>query len=227
MGYTSLKEVTALAQTVIKEADDRDRNVWGAWVYQALLHLGVSDDEIKVIELEPEEGVAVLPPDCKHIIEVSLFDSSGNQLRHTFRGGKQRIFKDTRLAPVATTGSDDVNQFIPVDVSANAYNIYLGTNGTNVALIEVRYFAYPVDESGNLLIRDEDMMACVYFIRYMQALRNDDNRSKIAQDEQSWKIEADRARARKKMTSMSPDKARSLMTSLVSLLPNFRTVQGF
>lgn len=227
MGYVPLKEVTALAQTVVKEADDRDRNIWGAWVYQALLQLGVSDEEIKVMEIEPEEGVAILPPDCKHIIEVSLFDSAGCQLRHSFRGGKQRIFRDTRIAPVATTGTDDINQFVPVDVSANATNIYLGTNGENVSKIELRYFAYPVDESGDLLIRDEDMMACVHFIRYMQGLRNDDNRSKIAQDEQTWKIEADRSRARKKMTSMSPDKARSLMTSLVSLLPNFRTVQGF
>ena len=226
MAYVTINEVTALAQTVIKDSDERDRNVWNNWVYQCLLNLGIGDDEIKVVELLPQDFTALLPNDCRQILDISLFDSSGSQLAHSYRTGKQRIYTDTRLSRAATTG-DTINDCVPVDVSNDAYAIHLGTNGDNVYKILLRYFAYPIDENGLPLIREEDQMACVYFIRYMQALRQDDNRSKIQQDQQTYFMEADRARARKKMESMTPEKAKSVMRQMISLLPNYRSIQSF
>ena len=225
--YLTLDQVTALAQTVIKDTDDRDRNIWKNWVYECLLNLGIGDDEIRVAELFPQNAMAPLPPDCRYIIEMSAFDESGNQLKHSFRTGKLRIYADTRMAPVSATTSSDINDCIPVDISNDAHNLHLGTNADQVARILIRYFAYPLDENGTPLIREEDTMACVYFIRYMQALRQDDNRSKIDQDQRAYFIEADRARARKKMKSMSPDKAYSVMSALTSMVPNYRTLKGF
>lgn len=226
MSYITLDEVTALAQTVIKDADDKDRNIWKTWAWNAVLNLGIGDDEIKVAELYPKNYTAALPPDCRYLIDVSVFDTAGNQLGHVYRGGNKRIYADRRVQPSATTNGD-VNSLIPVDISNDRYNIHLGTNGQNVGTIIIRYFAYPLDENGLPLIREEDAMACVHFIRYMDALRRDDNRSKIQQDEIAWFREADRARARKKMASLSPDKARSIMKSLNSLIPNFRFTQNF
>lgn len=224
--YTSLDEVTALAQTVIKDSDDKMRNLYKSWVWEATLNLGISDDEIKVAELYPNNFTAKLPPDCRYIIEVSCFDKSGTQLPHQYRGGNRRIYADTRMIVTGTTNGDP-NSFIPVDISNDRYNIHLGTNGQNVGTIIIRYFSYPLDENGQPLIREEDKMACVFFVRYMDALRRDDNRSKIQQDEIAWFREADRARARKKMTSVTPDKARTMMRSLQSLVPNFRFIQNF
>jgi hypothetical protein len=224
--YLKLDNVTALAQTVIKDTDDRDRNIWKQWCYEALLQLGIGDEEIRVAELYPQNGIAPLPDDCRYVLEFSLFDSAGNQLKHLFRTGKTRIYNDTRVPRVAFATEEQEN-CVPVDVSMDRTNVHLGTNGENVATIVMRYFAYPVDEDGIPMIREEDAMACVYFIRYMHGLRQDDNRSKIAQDQQAWFMEADRARARKKMSSMSPDKARSILTELTSMLPNFRSIQSF
>jgi hypothetical protein len=223
--YVTINEVTALAQTVIPNSDERDRNIWNAWTYQCLLQLGIGDDEIKVAEILPQDYTGLLPEDCRYVIEFSLFDSAGNQLPHSYRTGKQRIYTDTRLPQTATTNG--LTNCVPVDVATDATAIHLGTNGENVARILLRYFAYPIDENGMPLIREEDTMACVYFIRYMQGMRQDDNRSKIQQDQQTFFMEADRARARKKMASMSPDKARTVLTSMMSMIPNFRSIQGF
>jgi hypothetical protein len=225
--YVPISEVTAFAQTIIKSADNMDRNIWKYWVYLALLNLGISDDDVKVCTLHPKEYAAGLPPDCRQIIEVSLFDANGNPLPHTFRAGKQRIYNDRRILREASTSETTINDLVPVDVSNDATHIHLGTNGSQVEHIVIRYFAYPLDQNGEPMVAQEDVMACAYFIRYMTALREDDNRSKIEQDKMDWFREADRSRARKKMSSMAPDKAKTLMNQLMSRVPNFRSIQSF
>jgi len=225
--YVPISEVTAFAQTIIKSGDNMDRNIWKYWTYLALLNLGISDDDIKVCTLHPKEFAAALPPDCRQIIEVSLFNSAGYQLAHTFRAGKQRIFTDRRLREEASTTDVTLNDLVPVDVSNDNTHIHLGSNGDSVEHIVVRYFAYPLDQNGDPMVAEEDVMACAYYIRYLTALREDDNRSKIEQDKMDWFREADRARARKKMNSMTPDKAKTLMNQLMSRVPNFRSIQSF
>jgi len=210
--------------TVVKGANLADRNIWREWVYECVKDLGCSDNEIKTCVLYPHSGIATLPEHCRQIIEVSLFDSTNRQLIHQFRPGKTRIFHDNRMAPTPsagdTTDTSVINNLTPVDVSNDEFSIHLGTNGDNVASVVIRYFAYPIDQATNLpLIREEDMMACVYFIRYMEALRADDNRSKIQQDQAAFFQEADRARARKKVESMTFDKAKTLMKDMMRLLP--------
>jgi|SRR5690606_4652185 len=223
--YATLEEVISTAQTVVKASDNFDRNIWRQWVWMANLELGISDDDIKTCILYPKYFVAKLPDDCRYIIEVVLYDASGSRLHHKFRSGKKRIFNNTSSF-VSSDGEGSL-QYLPVDVSSDAYNIYLGSNSENVASIAIRYFGYPLDQNGLPMIKDEDIMACVYYIRYMQALRDDDNRSKIEQDQVNWFREADRARARKKMASMTPDKARSILSNMMSLLPNFRQIGNF
>lgn len=224
--YVSINEVVAMAQTVIKTSDTYDANIYKAWIYQALLDLGMSDDEIKVDELTPVNFAAPLPPDCRQIIEVACYDSAGKQLPHKFRTGTRRMYSNKYIPPT-DEGGNTVSSLLPVDVSNDMYHLHLGTNATNVAKVGIRYFAYPVDENNVPMVRDEDTMACVYFIRYMTALREDDNRSKIQQDQLNWFREADRARARKKMSSMTPDKARSIMMSLMKIVPNFSALQNY
>ena len=222
--YVSIDEVTATAMTVIKSADNMDRNIWKQWIFLCALDLGIADDEIKVVELYPEDYIVALPSDCRQIIEVSLWDSSNTQLTHKFRTGKRRLQQNRNITDTTTSTQE---LFLPVDVSNDQSNLYLGTNGGSVAMVAVRYFAYPLDENNVPMVREEDVMACVYFIRYMQALREDDNRSKIAQDQITYFRESDRARARKKMSSMTPDKARSIMFSLMKVVPNFNSINDY
>ncbi len=225
MNYTKINEVTALAMTVIKKADLADRNIWRAWVYQCVLDLGCSDNELKTCVLLPENGIAPLPDDCRQIVELGLYNNSDQQLLHRFRPGKTRVYSDLRIVPSATGATQTINNLTPVDVSNDEHSIHLGTNATLVTQILLRYFAYPFDEKGLPMIREEDAMACVYFIRFMESLRSNDNRSEIQQNEMMWKSEADRARARKKAESMTPEKAKTLMKDMMRMIPQFNLSQ--
>lgn len=221
--YLTVEQVTAFALTVIKDKNTASRNIWREWIYQCVLDLGCSDNEIKVCVLYPKDGIAKLPEHCRQIIEVSLFDSSGCNLLHQFRPGKNRIYTDLRQLPSASAGNTNnttVNNLIPVDVSNDEYSIFLGTNGSNVASIALRYFAYPIDDVTKMpLIREEDMMCILHYLRFMESLRSNDNRSEIEQNKQLFFQEADRARARKKSESMTFEKSKTLMKDLMNLLP--------
>jgi hypothetical protein len=222
--YVSLSHVTAFAKTLVKDADNINTNVWREWVYNALLNLGIGDDEIDVAELTPigDSLTVPIPPNCRHILELSLFKADGTQLTHKFRSGVRRLFSDKRVSDSVSVGISDG---IPVDVSNDDTSIILGTNGGQVATILIRYFKYPLDENDDPKIREEDVMACAYFIKFMESMRNNSNRSEVAQYEQMWYREADRARARKKMGSMTEDKAKTMLKDMMRLIPSFRHSQ--
>jgi hypothetical protein len=217
--YVTLDHTIAFAKTIVKTATSEDVNYWKDWVYYALLDFGISDEEIDVAELVPHNLIAALPQNCRHITEMSLFDSSGNQLVHKYRTGKQRIYTDFRLANTAIGTTNNINDLVPVDISNDSHNLILGTNGSNVSKILLRYFKYPLDANGNPMIREEEVKGCAYNIKLMQAMRDNENRSEIAQYLQMYQMEADRIKASKKMNSMSPEKAKTVLNDMLRLIP--------
>lgn len=223
--YVTLDHVISFSKSVVKEADNIDQNLWREWIYYgALLHLGISDEEIDVAEITPKQLLAPLPPNCRHILELSLFDSGGNQLSHKYRTGVRRIYSDQRITSTATASSNSlVNNGIPVDVSNDHYNIVLGTNGTIVSKIMLRYFKYPVDANEQPLIREEDMMACMYFVKHMTSIRNNQSRSEIDQFWKLWALHRDMAKAAKKMNSMTEEKAKTVLQESMRMIPQFST----
>jgi len=226
MQFESISNIVAFTKTLTKDKDTADMNIWKEWAFESAKDLGFSDEDMKVCALYPKNSTVCLPKDCQVISEVSLFNSAGVQLAHKFRPGKYRIYSDVRIfpAPIAgqPTNTTTLNSLIPVDVSSDNYNIYLGTNGSEVSTILIRYYGYPVDEVSNEpLIHSEDRLCISYFILYMEALRANDNQSAIAMAEQRFYKEADRARARKKMSSMTPDKMHALQQWWMSIVvPN-------
>lgn len=213
MNYVSIDTVIARAQTTIPQADTMDKNIWREWVWMGLQDLGISDEDVKSVVLYPHEGIAKKPTDMRVMLDLNLYDSAGNQLSHRFRTGGYRLYDDTRIQTIIP---------IPVDVSEDRWNIILGTNGNDVAKIVIRYFSYPIDPETNLpLIREDETMALMYFIRFMWAMRKDDNRSEIAEKQRMWYMESDRIRARKKMESLTPEKAKTIMKSWMRLIPDF------
>lgn len=220
--YVSIDFVISWAKGIVKTANNTDTNLWKDWIYTgALLHLGVSDNEIEVAELRPKNFIAALPEHCRSILEISLFDSAGKELRHKYRAGKERIFVDNRLANTAIGTETNVNDTVPVDVSSDRYNLILGTNGALVDKIFIRYFKYPLDDHGQPLIRQEDTYACALFIKLMQAMRDNGNRSEIEQYDAMWKQAADKAKADKRMASLTPEVAQTVVKSMMRLIPNF------
>jgi hypothetical protein len=191
-----------------------------------LQDLGLSDEDVKTVVLYPKNGLAKKPEDMRSMIDLSLYDSSGNQLTHKFHTGGKRIYEDQRLYDAYGITTGGIVNEIPVDVSEDRWNIVLGTNGDHVYSIILRYFSYPIDpENGLPLIREDETMALLYFIRFMWAMRKDDNRSEIAEKQRMWYMESDRVKARKKMESLSPEKAKAIMRNWMRMIPSYNMQQ--
>lgn len=223
--FTTVDEVIATAQSTIKTADSFDKQLFRQWLgTMCLPMLGISEDDVKVVSLYPVNYSVPKPDDLRAIIDISCFDANGCQLAHEFRTGGKRIYADTRLARTAVAGGTitDLNRCVPVDVSETNFSLELGTNATHVATILLRYYYFPVDEAGLPLIKMLDMLACVYFLRYMFALRENENQSEIQAAEMRWKLESDRCRAQKKMLSISPDKMKKIINGIwMRAIPDF------
>lgn len=220
MNYITIDTLISRAQTTIPNADSMDKNIWREWVWMGLQDLGLSDEDVKTIVLYPKEGLAKKPDDMRVMIDLSLLDSNEKQLKHKFHAGGYRIYADKRLY-------DTINE-VPVDVSEDRYNIVLGTNGDGVSKILIRYFSYPIDPKTKLpLIREDETMALIYFIRFMWAMRKDDNRSEIQEKQRMWYMECDRVKARKKMESLTPEKAKSIMKNWMQMIAPFNSLQNF
>jgi hypothetical protein len=198
MNYVGIDEVVSLARTFIGTSDKSDEPLFRQWTWEALQDVGISEDSIEVCTLKPKNLIARKPDNCKMLIDLALYDANGNQFYHVFRSGKKRIYADTLIPSNITSAV--TGQSIParVDVSDDRDSILLGTNGADVDAIVIRFFTYPIDKNGLPMIREDEKMAIVHFIRYAWAMRKNDNRSEIEQNRQAWMLESDRARARKK-----------------------------
>jgi len=223
MEYVSIDNAIAFAKSIVKGADDINVNVWRDWVYECVQDLGYSNSDLNVCALTPTNSTAKLPDGLRHIAEIALFNSSNQQLAHQFRAGKYRIYTDTRQQPAASAGNTTgttLNNLIPVDVSTDRSHIHLGTNGSQVATILLRYFATPIDPATKMpMIREDERMPVALFIKYMEALRSNDNQSAIDAAEKRFFLAADRARAAKKMESMGYENAKTLKIDLMNVVP--------
>lgn len=215
MSYVDIDTVIARAETVIPKCTTEDKAIFREWTWMSLQDLGISDEDIKSATLYPKNGLCKKPDDFRVLVDLVCVDSTNSQLLHKFRTKGHRLYYDTRNQIQITTT-------IPVDVSEDRFNFILGTNADDVAALNIRYYAYPVDKKTGLpMIREDEVMAIIYFIRYMWAMRKDDNRSEINEKQIAWARESDRVRARKKMTSLTEEKAKAIGKSWLRLIPDF------
>lgn len=217
MNYVTLDETVALARTTIATADEFDEVLMRQWVWEGLQDVGISEDSIEVCTLKPKNLIARKPENCRSLIDIALYDVNGNYFQHAFRSGKKRIYPNTNL-PLIIENSTGYCIGPVVDVSDDRDSIILGTNGADVASIMVRYFSYPIDKNGLPMIREDEKMALVYFVRFMWSLRKNDNRSEIEQNRSMWMLESDRARARKKQ--ITNEQVKTIVKRWMSLIPS-------
>jgi hypothetical protein len=221
----SLDSVVAEALTVIGASGDDEvaRLLARQWAWRACVDMPVTEDSIKVSRVYPKNLLLKKPSDMQKFLEIALYDVNGNFIPHEFHGGKTRIYPNIDSVRTTSTNTDGTTttHYFPVDLSEDIHNFVLGTNATAVAYADVRYFSYPIDNSGMPLIREDDVLTCVYFIRFMWSLRKNDNRGEIQQNELLYKQEADRARAKRKAADLSQDKAKSIAATMNRMIPNF------
>lgn len=230
--YCDMNAVIAEALSLTPQSDAADWSFARQWCVTAIEQLGTSEDEIKVAQILAQKLVIPKPDDMRQFIELALYDSWGNYIPHEFRAGRKRMYPDLRLFPLQivvppNTGiTDSINTtvqqyFVPVDVSEDQNNFFLGSNGNQVVYALVRYFAYPVDSNGLPMIRLDEKFAVMCYLWFAKAKRKGDNQSEIAEAWKLWAIQADRARAHKKASNLVNDKMVSIARNWVRFLPNF------
>lgn len=222
MQYVDLNSVVAEAISVVGNGIDDElmKNFARQWIWRAVMDLPVTEDNIKVCEISAKNFTLKKPDDMRKFLELGLYDSSDGYIPHVFHAGKKRIYPDTRIFPTELS-SANIAYRPSVDVSEDQYAFYIGSNGPDVSYCKVRYFAYPLDKNGMPLIREDDVMTCVYFVRFMASLRRNENRSEIQQNELLYKAEADRARAKRKSQDLSADKMKTISGVLNRMIPSF------
>jgi hypothetical protein len=198
--FVPLNQVTAEAASIIKGSTEKDRLLFKQWVYRGLREIGPGKQNIDVCTLYPVDLSFKKPEDCASIIDVALFSSTGEELKYTYRFGKSRIHRSRNS--YINDGVYSLSVDALVDVSEDDFYIHMGSNGNTVDKAVVRYFKFPIDEEGMPKIPEDQVFALMLFIRYMWAMRDNDNRSEIEQNYNMWLRERDRAKSRNKMPSM-------------------------
>jgi hypothetical protein len=219
MQYLSIDEVLAEALSIVKDKAAHEA-VARQWIWTNLMQTGVSEEEIEVCTITPKNLLARKPKNLRKLKELALFDAAGDLIPHTFRSGKTRIYPNTNIA-TASTGSDGETEYTytTVDVSEDRYNIVLGTNASDVTTVALRYYSLPLDDNGDPLVREDEKLSCIFYVRWMIGLLEDSNQSKIQLDEIRWKQEVDRARASKK--SISEEMRDTIGRDWLRMIPSF------
>lgn len=228
--FVPMQEAVSTAMSTMAGVTANDELLFRQWLCTIILpDLGLSEEDVKVVQLYPTSLTVVKPADLKCIIDIELYNSNGNYLKHKYNAGVLRIIPDRRVIPTATTSSNNFpNNLIPVDVSSNAYSLYFGTNGEQVAYVVLRYWAYPTDENGWPLIRMEEMKACVLGLRYWWDLKWEKNRNIVDDSERRYKIEADRIRASKKALAFNNENMKKIAKQVwMRSIPDLNNLTGF
>jgi hypothetical protein len=227
MQYVDINSVIAEAISITPDTDAGDWAIARQWVVTALMQLGTSEDEINICTIQAINLTLPKPDDMRCYVEMALYDSQHNYIPHIFRGGNRRIYPDNRVTtPLGITGgiipTSQILHTVPVDVSEDQLNFYLGTNGRHVDNAWVRYFAYPIDDNGLPMIREDEKFAIMTYIQWAKASKKGENQSEIAMKWQMWAKQHDMARARKK-SDRSNDMHKTIARFWMKLIPEFNS----
>ena len=206
--FLSVEEVVSAASTIVGAYPSREeRMIYSMWVWIAekqieSFKLNTKSDELVVIGL-----VANKPEDHVRTQEFSLIDSQGSDIRYRYRGyNKSRVHPRT-----------EVNNPNLIDVYEDDTCFHLGSEGSDIECIHLRYSAIPMDSEGNLLIPDNHLYPIMMFIKYMDLLRKGSSSSALEDAKYEWKVQASKARGRDNMPSMP--EFREILTRWQTLIP--------
>jgi hypothetical protein len=223
LNYVPFEEVVSEAISVVGSGQDTEllKSLSRQWIWRFLQEQPVTEDQIRVCKIYPKNLILPKPDDLRKHLEIAFYDDSDNFIPAVYHSGKKRIYPDLRVFPTATATTNTQPCPVPVDYSQDQFAFYLGSNGTDVAYAQVRYYSYPLDSDGMPLISQDEILGCIYFVRFMASLRKNDNRSEIQQNELLYKAESDKLRAKKKLASLSNDERKLIASIRNRMLPNF------
>jgi hypothetical protein len=218
MGMTSsfvpVDQVIATGASIIEAADTVDRAYFKEWVYLGLLELGPSAAWYDEATLYPVDMALEKPKNMYNAIDLALYNASQQELLFAYRGkGKQRIHVSDNSLTNAGTYSPELGA--PIDLSEDTYYYHLGTNGGSVSYAILRYWKFPTDENGDLMVPEQDVFTLSLFLKYMFCMRKDDKVG-IGQFHNLWIAARNEGRTAHKIPSgISMDEAARSWNSMI------------
>lgn len=170
--FVPVDQVIALANSLSEDSDHIDRAYYIEWIWLGLKDIGPSDAWYGEATLYPVEYTLQKPKDLYSTIDIALFDASGAEISFAYRGKGSRIH---------ASDNTYINQNMyepafgaPVDLSEDQYYYHLGSNSQAVSFALVKYFKFPTDEAGEMLIPESHVLALAIFCKYCYYMRKDD-----------------------------------------------------
>jgi hypothetical protein len=198
--FLDIDYVTAMASTIIKGATTEDRVLFKSWVYLGMREIGPSKDNVKVASVLCQDFSIRKPDDYIEGIDIGLFNALGQEMRYRYRPGSERVHNVKYVRNLELPTAGDVTGAI--DLSEDDYYFHVSSNATGVSYAKLRYFSFPIDSKGQPKVPEGQLNAIMHFIRYMWAMSQDDNQSKIENSYMVWQRELSKAKTRNKMPSM-------------------------
>ncbi len=229
MRYLTIEEVINFAASTIEGVKRRDKVVFRQWAYAAMRDLGVGKLDEKTAEISVDDFSIKKPCDLVHTIGLSVYNNDNVELYYTYKGWGQEVLRRDKRAYTRErdlvssrrivsnrVGSRSIASFI-VTEDKDYYNLSSDARSADYGI--VKYFGLPIDEDGDLMFIDDDLLAVSAFIRWMYETRQRENQSAIADRRQDWIIEAGKARAKKK--SVSIFEAKDIAKHYMSMIDKF------
>lgn len=215
MNFLTIDEVIAAAAADIGNPSREEKMLFGSWIWRAEERLRSYRLKPSVEDLVVFDLVARKPPGFISTIDISLIDNDGNDVQYEYRGYNKRLHPIT-----------DINTPRKIDIYEDDHCFHLGSTGSEIDCVRVKYESLPIDENGNLMIPASHLEAVSAFIKYMHSDRIGAPESKILRYERSWKIQSTKARGDDKMPSSL--EGRQILDKWMSLIPrnidlNFNT----
>jgi len=197
--YVSVDQVIATASSIIEQVDTMDRAYFKEWVYLGLQQIGPNTAWYNDVTLYPNNLELKKPSDMYAPVDLALYDGNNHELRFTYRGLGRRLHQSGNN--VLDEGVYAPEFGAPIDLSEDAYYFYLGTNSSQVSYALLKYLKYPVDEVGNLMIPENDVLPLSYFVKYMWYCRKDDKQG-MGQWNNKWIAARNEVRGEHKTPSL-------------------------
>lgn len=196
--FVPVDQVIATAASLREGADHIDRAYIKEWIWLGLKEIGPTLAWYNEARLYPTEFALQKPQDYYDAIDLALFTESDSELRYTYRGKGTRIHNSENSLLDGAPYAPEMGA--PIDLSEDQYYFHLGSNGSAVNYAILKYWKFPTDENGDMLIPEQFVLGLAIFCVYMFAFRKDDKVG-IGQFHNLWVAKRNELRAEANMPS--------------------------
>lgn len=171
--YLTIQETIASIRASFDSEDTRDELFWQNYIGRAESKLAPTTVDIKTTCIPVVDFCFEKPCDFISPVEIALYDAAGNVLRYKLvKGIMKADFKYP--IPNGAFGLGYTSQVVglwyyQIELSEGHFFYNLSTNATSVVKAEIKYYAWPSDDDGNLLILYSDLEYIIAFVHFEEA----------------------------------------------------------